>query len=263
MPLYKPSELLDFLSSRGVFAKRGLSQNFLVDGNIVRKITERLPEDLPILEIGPGPGVLTEALLAQGRSVVAVEKDDLFARELSRLDPTSTKLTVVHNEIQRFEPLFEIVVVGNIPYGITTDIFDWIWRWRARIRGVRLMVQEEVADKVALIDGCSTRNLYTLLLNYLGKVKKLFSVPPTAFIPIPHIGSAVIEIQMRNHPLTIAQEETLFLLAKEAFQHKRKQLTSSLKGSVTQEILQKASLRKEARPEELSVKNWEVLVQAL
>lgn len=273
MPLYRPSELQTFLSSLGVKAKKGLSQNFLIDGNIVRKMAEGL--ESPVLEIGPGPGVLTEELLRLGLHVTAVEKDDLFARELSRLDPGGNCLTVIHSEIQRFEPSNGVSVVGNIPYGITTDIFDWILQWRDRLKSVRLMVQEEVADKVTLLPQSKTpaleiseiriQGLYTLFLNYLGSVKKLFSVPSSAFSPRPHIHSAVIELQMRSRPLSHAQEQAFFILARQAFQHKRKQIRSSLRnslhGEITEELLERASLDKTVRPEEMTLQDWEQLLR--
>ena len=126
MPLYRPSELSAFLASIGAAPKRTLSQNFLIDGNILSKMVFEVPKGSSILEIGPGPGVLTEALLNLGHTVVAVEKDRGFAKALHRLDGGEGRLTVIEADIldcvwTHIAPSGS-VVVSNLPYHATTPI---------------------------------------------------------------------------------------------------------------------------------------------
>src|ERR1700722_2188267 len=101
MPIYKPSELLDFLKGMGVVPKKGLSQNFLIDNNIIQKIlvsANLLPGDL-VIEIGPGPGCLTEALISTNVNVIAIEKDVLLAKALERLQTPETKLHILTADV--------------------------------------------------------------------------------------------------------------------------------------------------------------------
>src|SRR5579884_1518571 len=105
MPVYKPSELLDFLNGLGISTKKVLSQNFLIDGNILRKIVslaEVAPNDV-VLEIGSGPGSLTEMLLDANATVIAVERDEILANALRRLEPSSSSLKIHCQDIMEFD----------------------------------------------------------------------------------------------------------------------------------------------------------------
>src|SRR6185295_5359624 len=149
MPLYRPSELRTFLDSLGVRAKKSLSQNFLVDGNIVKKIIQlaQVTSIDTILEIGPGPGVLTEELVQHAKRVIAVEMDRAFAEALHRL----SGVEVVSCDILKFDMSClpeKTKVVANIPYHITTPIIEQMVASR-RIQSATLMVQKELAERIA------------------------------------------------------------------------------------------------------------------
>src|SRR5581483_10695297 len=130
MSIYKPSELQLFLSQLGIAPKKGLSQNFLIDGNILRKIVASAhvqPEDI-ILEIGPGPGSLTQIILETGAKVIAVEKDGILAQALERFKSPLNKLEIYCADIlefpfeDHFHPDKKIKVIANLPYNVTTPI---------------------------------------------------------------------------------------------------------------------------------------------
>src|ERR1700722_10676221 len=131
MSLFKPSELRAFLKEKGLHAKKGLSQNFLIDGNIIKKIVKvaDISKEDHVIEIGPGPGALTEALLHTGASITAIEMDPLFAGELHRLQTPNKNLDVICADFLVF-PLEEFFqkhpgkwkIVANLPYHITTPI---------------------------------------------------------------------------------------------------------------------------------------------
>ncbi|MCB1084970.1 MAG: ribosomal RNA small subunit methyltransferase A, partial [Chlamydiia bacterium] len=153
MGLYKPSELRQFLESLGVSPKKGLSQNFLIDGNILKKMVEaaQLKKGETVLEIGPGPGALTEALLGEGVRVIAIEKDEVLARHLERLDSRDS-LRVIQEDIRHVDlaKLLEregkVKVVANIPYSITGLLLQTLLPLGKHIQSLHLMVQKEVAD---------------------------------------------------------------------------------------------------------------------
>jgi len=156
MSLFRPSELLEFLRSIGARPKKSLSQNFLVDGNIVQKIVRAsIGSSRPlIVEIGPGAGVLTEAFLEKGLRVVAVEKDEKLARALSRLDSTTEQLEVFSQDIRSCSlpdligASEDVVVVSSLPYHITRSILEWFILFRDFFSRSVIVVQDEVAQKL-------------------------------------------------------------------------------------------------------------------
>lgn len=160
MPIYKPSELRQFLEDLKIRPKKGLSQNFLIDGNIIRKIvgSAQVASDDVVLEIGPGPGSLTEALLATGATVLAVEKDQILAEALERLKGQNGHLEIFCSDILKF--LFEEAlapyqskgqkakIIANLPYHVTTPILTHLVSRRDLFSTMTLMVQEEVARRI-------------------------------------------------------------------------------------------------------------------
>ncbi len=165
MPIYKPSELLHFLEDLKLIPKKGLSQNFLIDGNIIKKIiatAQVKPDDL-VLEIGPGPGSLTEGLLYSGANVIAVEKDAILAKALERFDPLQNQLKVFCADILDF-PIVEVLknhlkrgqrakIIANLPYHITTPIIGSLVHLNEFVSSITVMVQDEVARRFTAIPG--------------------------------------------------------------------------------------------------------------
>ena len=209
MPLYRPSELQAFLKGRG--AKRSLSQNFLVDGNIVKKIVDTVPEGQEVLEIGPGPGVVTEELIARGFTVTAVEKDHDLGQALKRFP-----VEVHEGDICGYQLSKPVHVVGNLPYGISKEICHWLISQRAFITQATLMVQREFAEKL------QGKNALSIMMQYVFDLKIVAHVSPNCFWPRPKVTSSILVCTKR--PPQITDEERFFAEVQSAFQHRRKKL---------------------------------------
>lgn len=268
MSLYRPSELRALLDFLGVAPKKGLSQNFLIDGNILSKIArlaDLQPGDL-VIEIGPGPGALTEKLLECGCHVLAIEKDTVFARHLqSKQHP---QLEVWCEDVLEFPFESELVkrvgnkkakVVANIPYHLTTPILEKLMSLPHLIECAVLMVQEEVARRCTALSSTKDFSSFTVFLHYYSQPKYGFFVAPTCFYPVPKVGSAIIRLDLGKR-YEVANEQQFFVATRTSFCHRRKMLTSSLKELYPVEKIQRAleAVKKPitARPENLSVEEW-------
>jgi 16S rRNA (adenine1518-N6/adenine1519-N6)-dimethyltransferase len=271
MRMYKPSDLQEFLNSLGVGAKKALSQNFLIDGNIIRKMVKTADlssEDL-VLEIGPGPGALTQALLEEGATVLAIEKDNTFANALPKLFADSDKLFVYNEDILAFpleEKLAEILkpgqkakVVANLPYHLTTPILSKLISLEDHISYIQVMVQEEVGRRMAASPATKEYGSLTVYLGYFAEVKYAFSVSRHCFHPSPKVDSAVICLTPREKP-EVSSEENFFRLTRAAFGQRRKTLRASLRKLYSSEVVARAleTMGKKAlsRPEDLSLTDF-------
>lgn len=276
MGLYKPSELFAFLESLGIEPKKRLSQNFLIDGNIIRKIVATahvLPRDV-VLEIGPGPGALTEALLACGATVIAVEKDPILADALQRLQKDD-RLHVHNCDIMEFDAQSALKpfltgkkakLIANLPYHLTTPILERFISSHSIFSQLVVMVQEEVARRLTSPPGNRIYGSLTVFLNYYSRPHYAFRVSSSCFYPIPKVDSAVVALELKEPP-RVADEARFFELTRTAFEQRRKMLRSSLRElykaeNVMQalEFLGKSPL---ARPEELSIDDFVALFDQL
>src|SRR5581483_3139971 len=241
MPLFRPSELLQFLESHGLRPKKRLSQNFLIDGNILKKIGElaELQKDDVVVEIGPGPGVLTEHLVQKGCRVIAIEKDSVFAKALSRFpvevyDADFLKFPlqdVLQKKLKKGE---KAKVVSNIPYHLTSPIMEKIIEAKEFISSAILMVQEEVAKRCVAKAGSKDFSSFSVFLQFYSEVHYGFFVKRGCFFPPPRVDSAVIRLDLKKRYI-VSSEKDFFQMVHAAFQKRRKQLTSSLRDFNTQE----------------------------
>ena len=263
--MYRPSELKAFLKSQGLHAKKGLSQNFLIDGNIIQKIvkTAEVSSSDHVIEIGPGPGALTEALLATGAQVLAIEMDPQFAKALERLQTQDQRLEVAQADILSF-PLVNFLrrqqgkkskIVANLPYHITTPILTLLLPLSEHIESLTLMVQKEFAQRMTSKKGTSEYSSLSVFLQFYASVLSSFIVKPSCFYPAPKVDSAVVHCKL-HPPLLPGQEEGFFRLTRTAFGQRRKTLRASLKKlyptQKLEQILAEGRLEN-ARPEELSL----------
>jgi 16S rRNA (adenine1518-N6/adenine1519-N6)-dimethyltransferase len=272
MPIYKPSELRLFLHQLGFSPKKGLSQNFLIDGNIIRKIVaaaEIHPKDT-ILEIGPGPGSLTQALLETGAKVLAVEKDGVLAQALERLQTDSQQLTIFCHDILTFPLQEEILrylqegkkakVIANLPYHLTTPILTLLTPLRELFTSLTLMVQEEVARRLTAQPGTAEYSSFTIFLRFYTEPYYAFTVSRNCFYPSPKVNSAVVVLKLREPPLTGKSAENFFQLTRTAFEHRRKMLRVSLKKLFDSQLIENALVtigqNPLARPETLSLEQF-------
>lgn len=278
MPLYRPRELLQFLESIGAAPKKGLSQNFLIDGNILKntiKAADIQPGDLA-LEVGPGPGALTEMLLDEGASVIAVEQDRAFATALHRLQPKEGQiLTVFHQDALQFDAENEIrkrlpppqkaVLIANLPYHITTPLLARFAPLHHCISSLIIMVQEEVARRICASASTSEYGSLTVFVNFFAQPHYCFKVSKNCFFPPPKVDSAVVRLDLR--PAPDINEELFFQLTRTAFNHRRKMLRSSLHTIYPPQAVEKALVdmdkSKESRPEDLSCSEFLALFHLL
>lgn len=221
-------------------AKKAFGQNFLVDASTAEMIVRRAdltPEEL-VLEIGAGLGALTLPLAARVRRLVAVEKDNdliqLLRNELLAVKMDNT--TVVHADILRvdLEELLApetgpMVVMGNLPYNISSQVVLKLLAHRERVSRAVFMFQKELADRLAAPPGSKTYGRLSVMLQYCADVKSLTEIAATCFHPRPKVASAILEIRFKAAPDTPARDETLlFRIVRAAFGKRRKTLKNAL-----------------------------------
>ena len=242
MNLTSPSQVKEWCLANGFHPNKVLGQNFLIDRNALEAIVDAA--DLPtgtetpprVLEIGPGLGVLTEGLLGRGAQVTAIEKDPVLADRLAESLGSPAALTVHKGDALDFiadgtcdaYPF----LVSNLPYQAGTRILlDLVQRQKQDVMVV--LVQTEVADRLAAGPGSKTRGLAGVWAQLDYDVKAVRKVAATCFWPRPEIGSTVVKLvrHHRNDALSPAQREAFHKLTKLAFEHRRKQLGATFKNS--------------------------------
>jgi 16S rRNA (adenine1518-N6/adenine1519-N6)-dimethyltransferase len=257
-------------------AKKSLGQNFLVDANLQHKIVDAVgagPDD-EVLEIGPGRGALTRHLVGTVGRLVLVELDDDLSAALSDRYGGRDDVEVVHGDVlevpleEHLRAPSEALVVGNIPYNITSPI---IFRLLdpPRPRDVVLMVQEEVADRIVAAVGSKSYGALSVGVRAVAEARKLFRVGRGAFRPVPGVDSAVVRITPRTGSSPV--DQALRPLVRSAFQWRRKQLRKILRDHPelglpdedVDRILDQLGFEGTIRPERLSPEDFVRLASAL
>ncbi len=262
MNLTSPSQVKAWCIANGFHPNRTLGQNFLIDRNALDAILDAAGLDAParVLEIGPGLGVLTEVLLQRGHAVTAIEKDPVLADRLADALGAPAGLTVLKGDALDFIKAGACdgfpALVSNLPYQAGTRILlELIRRMPAIPETMVVLVQTEVAERLAAGPGSKTRGLAGVWMQLDYDVAIVRAVKASCFWPRPEIGSTVVKLTRhhRNDALPAAVRETLRVLTKQAFEHRRKQLGTIFKGVV----------ESTARAEELSNEDWLGLAEAL
>lgn len=263
----------------GQWAKKSLSQNFLIDPNLQKKIVEALdpgPGDR-IVEIGPGTGALTSHLVGRVAHLRMIELDDDLAARLSEEYGGRPGVEVVHADALTLGATelgidAEVKVIGNIPYGITSPLIFHLLESRPRPRVIVLTVQREVADRLVASPGCKEYGALTVGVQSVAAVKALFPVSRHAFRPQPDVDSTAVRIVPQRPPvLSPAQEEALRRLTRAAFSRRRKQLQKVLRQAPeyglaqeeVNELLRGQGIDPAIRPDALSVTEYVRLAAAL
>jgi 16S rRNA (adenine1518-N6/adenine1519-N6)-dimethyltransferase len=253
-----------------MFAKKSLGQHFLMHRATAERIADAsgiTPADTA-LEIGPGTGILTTALLQRAGKVIAVEADHELVPKLQetfRADITSGKLVLVESDIRSFDPKSiagDYHVVANIPYYITGEIIRSFLTATHKPRSMTLLVQKEVAERIVR---SKKESLLSLSVKVYGTPVYRFTVPKGAFIPAPKVDSAVLSITDINQHTFIddVAEHRFFEILRAGFAHKRKRLAKNLEdvaptASVTA-AFETLALSPNARPEDVSLQAWRTL----
>ncbi len=209
-------------------AKKSMGQNFLVDDNIARKIVRSagIAEGDTVVEIGPGSGSLTRFLVSTGADIVAIEKDNSLFRLLGEKFSGAGSLSLIHGDFMDFafpERSPRVKVLGNIPYNMTSRMVSKIVDDREHIDSAVLMVQEEVAGRLAASAGSKDYGAISVRLNLVADVTRLFAVGPSCFRPRPKVDSRVIKITIRVRE-RIEREDEFVAFVKRAFGMRRKML---------------------------------------
>lgn len=255
------------LKQNKIHLKKSLSQNFLIDQNIQKKIIRSAnPNGFIVLEIGSGAGMLTKALAQSSKFVIAVEKDAHFSSFLKKTYPLHVKVIEedflkisLEDELDRLSLQREkIKVISNIPYQITAPILFKLLTCFDRIDSITLMVQEEVAQRITSNPGTKNYGRLSLFCQFYAHPKYLFSVSPNCFYPKPKVQSAVIQLKVRNELLLEKGLHPFFFnIVKEAFQYRRKTLVHIFKKNYSSQdliyALSKMGKSLHARAEELSL----------
>lgn len=258
--------------------KPKLGQNFLHDQQAIQRIVAALGDCAreTVIEIGPGRGAVTRALAAQTAHVLAVELDDNLT-EVLRAEFPPERVTVVHQDVLEFDfgdasrrAGHRLAVVGNLPYYITSPILLKLAASHATIDRAVLMMQREVADRVAAEPGSRDYGLLSVTAQIYGSVEKLFTLPPGAFSPPPQVHSTVIRWRLapRFSSLGIDNEASFLSLARQAFAQKRKTLANNLRaaGIAPADItstLESIGIEPQARAEALSIESLSALWRIL
>ena len=277
MELSDPRTLRDALRKHGVRAATSLGQRFLVDRSVLRAIVDaaELGPDDDVLEVGPGPGVLTRELAERARSVTAVEVDERMVRILADTLADRPNARVVHGDALAVD-LFAVGprptrIVANLPYQITSPLVMRFIGDARRPPLVVVLVQEEVAKRmVADEHAAKERGFLSIFVQSFAVPRIVRRVPPRAFRPPPKVSSAVVALRTHDRPAFAPLAQAPFLrLVSDAFRHRRKQLRSALghEAGVTRERADTAFLACDIdprrRPEELALSEWVRLAQAL
>jgi 16S rRNA (adenine1518-N6/adenine1519-N6)-dimethyltransferase len=230
--LSDPSTLRRVLAAHGLSAKKGLGQHFLCSASVVDKIVARVESFSGVLEIGPGPGVLTGPLSQQVGQVTALELDERMAAVLAETAPQAR--VVLGNALH--EDLLSLLqtlpepraVVSNLPYYITGPLVTRIAEARAAFAKAVLMMQKEVGVRVLAPTGSSDRGSLTVFLQSLFEIEKVTDAPPGAFLPPPKVSSLVLELRPKPPELEPEEEAGYFGLVRGAFRQPRKTLANNL-----------------------------------
>lgn len=242
--------------------KKQYGQNFLMDKNILDKISSSIcpgQNDL-IIEIGPGSGNLTKRLKEYNASLVCFEIDKSLDKYLNLLEDDKTKVVYedfINVNLEEFVKNYNyenIYVIANIPYYITTPIIEKITFSNIKVKSLLLMVQKEVADRLSSTNGNREYSYITVLLNAFYNINKLFNVNRNSFYPVPNVDSAIIKLDSKE--CNLLNFEKFNKLIKNAFRFKRKTLKNNLIGydlNLVDSLLGKYGYSLSNRAEEIPV----------
>ncbi|MFA5527000.1 MAG: 16S rRNA (adenine(1518)-N(6)/adenine(1519)-N(6))-dimethyltransferase RsmA [Peptostreptococcales bacterium] len=279
--LYAPRTINDIMKKHDFKTSKRYGQNFLTDGNIVRKIVDAAAttKDDLIIEIGPGIGTLTAELAKEAGKVLAIEIDkrlipilneNLKEFENIRIMNIDFLLADIEKIIKEEKPIGDVKIIGNLPYYITTPIIMKILEEKIKVKSITIMVQKEVADRLKAHPGTKEYGAISVAVQYYADIKMISQVSREVFLPKPHVDSAVIRLDIRKKPaVEVENEELFFQLVKAGFNQRRKTLLNALSqlSSFNKVALEKTLIKCEIDPkrraETLSLEEFALLERAL
>lgn len=265
--------LREVIDRHELMAKKSLGQNFLFDLNLTAKIA-RQAGDLQgqtVIEVGPGPGGLTRALLAQGANVIAIERDERCLAALEEIaNHYPGRLQVVAGDA--LETDFgllaggdKVKIVANLPYNVGTQLLiGWLLSepWPPFYASLTLMFQREVAERIVARPASDAYGRLGVLAGWRTEARITFDVPPQAFTPPPKVTSSVVHLVPRNTPLA-CDAATLGRVTQAAFGQRRKMLRQSIKSLGGEALLAKVGIDPTRRAETLSIEEFVAIANAI
>ncbi|MGI9512513.1 MAG: 16S rRNA (adenine(1518)-N(6)/adenine(1519)-N(6))-dimethyltransferase RsmA [Anderseniella sp.] len=267
------SEVIDRF---GLSARKSLGQNFLLDLNLTRRIARTAGplEGFTVIEVGPGPGGLTRALLMEGADrVIAVERDERALPALAEISAARPgQLTVINDDALKTDwrtlaGSGPVKIVANLPYNIATPLLTgWLTKhpWPPFWSSLTLMFQKEVAHRICANVGDSAYGRLSVISQWRSDPIKMFDVSPKAFTPPPKVTSSIVHITPRAEPLVDCDVAVLERVTAAAFGQRRKMLRSSLKalGGDPAALIAQAGLQETMRAEEVDAAGFCKLAKA-
>lgn len=281
MKISNKSDLKSVLESQGFSFKKSLGQNFLIDDTICPRMAAAVSgENVGVLEIGPGAGVLTAQLSATCKRVVSVELDQRLKPILEQTLTACDNVKIIWNDIlkidlkqvltEEFADCDTVNICANLPYYITSPVIMMLLESRFPINTIAVMVQKEAADRLCAEVGSRAAGAVTVAVNYYAQAQTLFDVPRTSFLPPPNVDSAVIKLTLRDMPPVEVKDEKLFFkIVKACFAQRRKILlntvcnTLGLDKNVFREVLNKVCVPETVRGETLTMEQLASIANAL
>ncbi len=266
--------LREVIERHGLRAKKSLGQNFLLDLNLTGKIARTAGDlsETTIVEVGPGPGGLTRALLMNGaRQIVAIERDERCLAALAEVaDHYPGRLTVIAGDAlaTNFVDLpisGPVRIVANLPYNIGTELLvRWltIAAWPPFYQSMTLMFQREVAERIVASPASNAYGRLGVLAGWRSEARIAFDVPPQAFTPAPKVTSSVVHLVPRQVPLP-ADVKKLARVTEAAFGQRRKMLRQSLKSLGGEALLASVGIDGTRRAETLEISEFVALANAI
>lgn len=278
--LYSAKYLKQIIEEHRFKFSKSLGQNFLIDGNIVKKIVRDagITKDDYILEVGPGIGTLTEELSLRAKKVVAVEIDKNLLPILDITLKRYENIEIFHGDIldidikklidERLEG-GPVKVVANLPYYVTTPIIARFLEEDLNVESLTIMVQKEVAQRMVSKEGSKVYGSLSVFVNFYSEPEILLNVPKSVFMPSPKIDSAVIRLNMKEK-LPQVDKDQFFKVVKASFSKRRKTILNALSSygfQLTKEefktALEKAGIDPKSRAEELNLEQFVSLSEVL
>ncbi|MDD2447432.1 MAG: 16S rRNA (adenine(1518)-N(6)/adenine(1519)-N(6))-dimethyltransferase RsmA [Tissierellia bacterium] len=271
--LYSPTHIKNTLDKYGFRFSKSLGQNFLIDGNIVRKIVEEagINKETLVLEIGPGIGTLTEELAINAKKVVTVELDKKLLPILDETLQGYNNVEIINGDILDIDinRVIEeklsggpIKVVANLPYYVTTPIIGKLLEENLNIETINVMVQKEVAERMIAQPGSKSYGSLSVFVNFYSDAQIVVKVPNTVFMPKPKVDSAVIKLELKKN-LPDIDREKFFKVVKAGFSKRRKTIINSLSSygfdiekDIIREALEESSIDPGVRAENISVEEF-------
>lgn len=280
MRLYNVDTIKDICKRYNFNFSKGLGQNFLISPDVCPEIADLSIQDdnIGVLEIGTGFGVLTQELCERAEKVVAIEIDKKLLPVLAETMAEYDNLTILNEDVMKLDLTqvieehfgdMEVVVCANLPYYITSPIIMKLLEDELKVKSITVMVQKEAGERLCASMGTRACGAITAAVRYYSEPKMLFEVTRDCFMPQPNVDSVVLQLTVKPQPDNVLNKEHFFALIKSSFSQRRKTLANPVSGhfniakSEVITTLEELGISKTARAEELSFDDFIALSNAL